>query len=194
MKTNWKRLFIWSSLGGLAVGATVALSRKPRKVAESVLTCRKIPTGCPRILIWTSLYNLVEEGRHGKVRSQYVLQTTPFRVWSILDLTASGAAPHTEGSQVYHIAHWRLPEDAAGGEGKDEPRLLDRFYATVRAVRPPEPGCDKNFLARGGFLELNKCRVGGASNGVETGELHLSASPILNFRFEFEPAASPASD
>jgi hypothetical protein len=44
-----------------------------------------------------------------------------------------------------------------------------------------------NSLARGGILEIDKCYVGGSSNGVLSGETHRSPGPILNYQFCYPP-------
>jgi hypothetical protein len=63
--------------------------------------------------------------------------------------------------------------------------LQDRFYGTIAALEPGSNRLIREEIGRGAILGIRKCSVGGASNGVETGEIHRSAAPILNYRFEY---------
>ena len=130
------------------------------------------------------------EGSGGSetVHDRYLLQATPFKVWSVLELPDGSSVPGTGGSDIYHVTHSRLWDGAEGESGPGEGRILERFYGTVTVLDPDGKPCGANLLARGATLEIARCLVGGASNGVETGEYHRSAAPILNFRFQSEPA------
>lgn len=177
MKAQWKSLFFWSSLGSLALGATVALTRRVKKSPEATLDCREIPRDCERIWAWTAGYTLEVDGQEQLVHDEYLFQATPFKVWSVLDLGAAGETGRRRGAAIYHVTHRRV------GESEKE-LLADRFYGTLDVVGAQGTGCGANRIARGGTLEIKKCFVGGASNGVETGEVHQSSSPILNYRFD----------
>ncbi len=89
----------------------------------------------------------------------------------------------SQGSRIYHITHKRCLDPVASGLCGDE-SILQRFYATVAVQDMDGKRHGRNLIARGGILVLSKCLVGGAENGIETGEVHRSSAPILNFRFE----------
>ncbi len=173
-----KKLFFWSSLGGLALGATVAWSRKPKRRPAPALVFRRIPAEFQSLEIWTERYRMHDaEGREQIVRDKYALQPTRFKLWSVLELGASEGRP--TGTPIYHVAHTRLVDRGAQGE---EATLLERFYGTVSTAGTEGTGRHVNCLARGGVLEIDKCYVGGTSNGVLSGETHRSPSPILNYQ------------
>lgn len=178
-------MFLWSSVGSVAVGLAVALAGKPRKRPAPKLACRKIPGDCATVWLWTERFELEDGSTRRLVHDRYVLEATPFKVWSVLDVSPEPGKPNPKGLPIYHATHHRIVESPGNGTTKEQ--VQERFYGTVRAVNPVSGSCANNHLARGGLLEIDKCYVGGASNGIETGEVHRSAAPILNFRFEYEP-------
>jgi hypothetical protein len=188
MKARYKKLFLWSSLGSLALGAAVTLSRRPKRVADRPLTCRKIPRTCRGIHLWTERFELDADGTRGFGHDRYYLQPTLFKVWSVLDLDLRSAPGKStpEGAAIFHVTHIRALErtDAAPAEEY----LQDRFYGIVTVVDAAGRSCGINAIARGGLLEIRKCYVGGTSNGVESGEVHRAIGRILNYRIEFAPA------
>jgi hypothetical protein len=182
MKANYSRLFLWSSIGTIAVGAAVALARRPRRAAPRVLAWRKIPRHCQGVLLWTERFALEEKGLRFYAHDRYYLQATPFRVWSVLDLSSQGAPGESGpgGAGIYHVTHTRLLENH-----NEEEHLQDRFYGVVSVLDAAGRSCGTNCIARGGILEIKKCFVGGSSNGVESGEVHRSQSLILNYRIDY---------
>jgi len=186
MKSNYKKLFLWSSIGSLAVGAAVALARRQKQVEPPPLACRKIPRGCQSVHLWTERIEVEEAGTIRSVHDYYLIQPTAFKVWSVLELNPQGTQGRfgSEGIPIYHLARTRLPDDVAepgGPQGQPQ----ERFYGVVTVVDDEGRTCGNNAIARGGTLEIRKCYVGGASNGVESGEIHRSSGRILNYRLEF---------
>jgi hypothetical protein len=188
MKTEIKKLVLWSSFGSIACGAAVALVRRSRAMPGRPLSCRKIPRSCHTINIWTERFELEVQESRFFAHDRYSLQPTLFRVWSILDLPPGCASKGTNpaGAAVYHVTHSRTLEAAEADSGVQEDRMLDRFYGLVTAVDPDGSVCASGSVARGGILEIRKCYVGGASNGIESGEIHRSWAPILNYRIEYD--------
>jgi hypothetical protein len=139
-------------------------------------------------MIWTEPAEVDRGATHLLLRDHYLLQTTPFKVWSMLNLPLAPGAAGLEGATVYHVTHRRIEESLRGNNPEVREEGKSRFYGTISAIAPTGKPCGKNSLARGAHLEIRKCYVGGASNGVETGEVERSASPILNYRFEYSPA------
>jgi len=185
MKANYKRLFLWSSLGSIAIGAAVTLARRPKRIEPRPLACRKIPEQCHGVLLWTERFEVEESGARHHAHDRYYLQPTPFKVWSVLELNLQGAPGKSGpgGAAIYHVTHVRLLE-----ENHEEEHLKDRFYGVVTVVDAAERSCGSNFIARGGILEIKKCYVGGSSNGVESGEVHRSLGRVLNYRIEYSAA------
>jgi len=175
---------LWSSLGSIAIGAVVALAKRARATPEPSLEYHAIPGDCQTICLWTEQFSVEEGVNTLAVQDKYVLRVTPFKVWSVLD--AEGGKP--VGTVIYHVTHVRYAE-TSGGEGyPEEGKLQDRFYAVVGTLIPGESGSRRNHVARGGTLAFRKCLVGGAANGIETGEVYHSLAPVLNYRFEYVSA------
>ncbi len=185
MKSRWKRVLVWSSLGGLAVGTAIALAKRARTPQGELLDYQRIPAGCQRLSLWTEQFQAEEGGSDLAVQDKYVLQLTPFKIWSVFEFSGQPGGTHQEGAAIYHITYLRYAGDALGGGYPDEGRLQDRFYGTIDTVSAEGRRGERNHIARGGILEIRKCLVGGASNGVETGEVHRSAAPVLHYRFEY---------
>ena len=183
MFSNWKKLFLWSSLGGLALGATVTLTRRSRK-ASTPLEFYRIPAESPRIRLWTERLSQVSNGQGFTLHMEYLLQPTSFRLWNLLDPPESSQeslADAARGIPIYHVSMAPHVEDTT-------PRIdfalkEEKFYGTVAVLDDSGRPFRSNHVARGGYLQIRKCLVGGAKNGVETGEIHVSSSPILNYRF-----------
>jgi hypothetical protein len=188
MKANYRKLFLWSSLGGIVAAAAVALARKPKRTYQS-LVCRKIPRSCRGVHLWTERCEAEAWGARRFVHDRYYLQPTPFKVWSVLDLKlqAAPAKSGAEGAEIFHVTQARALEPGGGESTETEECLQDRFYGIVTVVDAAGRSCGTNAIARGGILEIRKCYVGGTSNGVDSGEVHRSIGRILNYRIEFVP-------
>lgn len=178
-------MFVWSSLGSILVGAAVTLARRKRKVAQAPLELQPIPEDCNRISVWTEHFSGDEDGSSTLAQDRYVIQSTPFKVWSVLDTQESISGSKPAGWRIYHITHLRFNEAPAVDSELEEGQLQDRFYGTLGAVDPEGTSAFRDRIGRGAIMAVRKCSVGGASNGVETGEVHYSTAPILNFRFEY---------
>jgi hypothetical protein len=185
MKKRWKKLVLWSSLGGFAVGTAVALSRRSRAPELPGLDVQRIPNDCQRFSLWTDQFKVPDGEALIAVQDKYVLQLTPFKTWDLYQLGQAEGKPKSEGATVYHVTHVRYAELPEGQGYSDEGRLQDRYYGTVSAELPDGSHSADNCIARGGFLEIRKCLVGGSSAGVETGEVHKSCAPVMNYRFEY---------
>lgn len=186
MNPKWKQMFVWSSIGGVVLGAAVTLARKKRKESSRPIACRRIPGGCERFSVWTERFNLAGAQQHQFAHDQYCCEATPFKVWNVLDLADAAKRPQ-DGASVYHVTHTRAFERWENGGWNEEERVMDRFYGTISTVGNDGKSCGRNMIARGGTLEIRKCLVGGASNGVETGEQHRSEGRILNYRWDLTP-------
>ncbi len=185
MKSGWRRFFFWSSLGGIAAGAAIALARRGHPLEIPPLNYQRIPVDCQQASLWTEQYRSEEGESDFVAQDKYVLQLTPFKVWSVLDSGGDRTGGNLEGATIYHVTHLRYA-GRAGVEGyPDDGRLQDRFYGTIAVEGPDGALGPRNYVARGGILEIRRCLVGGASNGIETGEVHRSAAPILNYRYEY---------
>ncbi len=185
MKSKWKKMFMWSSLGSVALGTAIALARRARRLPPPELETRSVPEDCSRISIWTEHFQI--PGEHGGVliQDRYLLQATPFKVWSLLEPKedASGSGPSSW--KIYHVTHLRFYDASLEEEDLEQGSLQDRFYGTISVLEPGDERLIRDEFGRGAVLAIRKCSVGGASNGVETGEVHYSSAPILNFRFEY---------
>ncbi len=133
--------------------------------------------------MWTEPLDIQEEGSRVLSREHYVLQPTSFKVWSILELPISQGKSNPTGASVYHVSYTRLVE--LPGAGDPRVREKSRYYGTIWTVSGDGKTHGRDVLVRGATLEIRKCYVGGSTNGVETGEVHHSRAPILNYRFEY---------
>ncbi len=185
MKAHWKRMLVWSSLGGVVIGAAVAIARKARKVPPSPLEMQPIPPGCNRISIWTEHFQAEGDGSSAPIQDRYLIQGTPFKVWSVFEMQGNPAQARPAGWRIFHVTHLRFYDAMSAETAPEEGQLQDRFYGTITSVQAEGDRPVRDEIGRGAILAIRKCSVGGASNGVETGEIHYSAAPILNFRFEY---------
>jgi hypothetical protein len=185
MKSNYKKIFLWSSLGSIAVGTAVAIAKRPKRATYPPLNCRKIPRAATAVYLWTERFEVSDGGIKHFAHDRYHLRPTHFRLWNVLDLSfrSSPARISPEGAAIYHVTQLRSFESGAENEGDEF--MLDRFYGVVTVADPASRSrCGVNAIARGGILEVRKCYVGGTSNGVESGEIHRSAGRVLNYRIE----------
>src|SRR5512138_1586880 len=177
MRVRWKRLFFWSSLGSVAVAVAVSVARKARKPAAAP-EFYSIPPDCSGLTIRTQLFEAGEGRAKNAVWDEYSAQPTSFKVWNVLELQPQPSGTNPHGRTIYHISHVRQRRDLPQtGE------LVERFYGTLRSVDPRSRAPRNDELARGTILEIARCYVGGASNGVETGEVHRSGAPVADFVF-----------
>ncbi len=165
------------------MGATITLSRRSRK-ASTPLDLYPIPTGSPRIRLWTERFSQVSNGQGFTLHMEYLLQPTSFRLWNVLNPPESSQeslADAEQGIPIYHVSVAPHVEDAT--PQVDFPVKEEKFYGTVAMLDDSGRPFRSNHVARGRCLQIRKCLVGGAKNGVETGEIHVSSSPVLNYRF-----------
>ena len=137
--------------------------------------------------MWTELTETPENLERMLWREHYVLLPTSFKVWSILDLPVAPGKPNPAGAVIYHVTYSRLVERPGANGAAESEEERSQYYGTVSAETVNSKSCGKDSLARGAILEIRECYVGGASNGVETGVVHRSSAPILNYRFEYGP-------
>ncbi len=140
--------------------------------------------------MWTERFEVDECGTLCHAHDRYYLQPTPFKVWNVLDLNFQAAPRKSgfEGAAIHHVTHMRVLEVEPEAE-----HLQDRFYGVVTVIDAGGKSCGANCIARGGMLEIKRCYVGGASNGVESGEVHRSLAPVLNYRVDYKTTAPLAS-
>ncbi len=188
MRSKWTKALVWSTLGGAAIGAAAALAGMRTRKGQPVLRCQRIPEGCSRIVLWTEAFQVQETEGARTCHDTYILQVTPFKAWSVLELPSEPGQGGPEGSPIFHVTHMRARE-VAGSQGTVD-SVLERYYGTISLVDPSGGSCGPNRLARGGVLQVAECLVGGSANGIETGDVRTSAAPILNFRFEYSPGGS----
>jgi len=178
-------MFVWSSLASAVLGTAIAIARKARKAPPAPLDLHPIPSDCNRISVWTEHLLTTDNGSSALVQDRYLLQGTSFKVWSVLDPASASAHTVPAGRRIYHVTHLRFYDVPAAEDTPEEGQLQDRFYGTIAALEPGSNRFKLEEIGRGAILGIRKCSVGGASNGVETGEIHCSAAPVLNYRFEY---------
>ncbi len=167
------------------MGTAIALARKTRKSAPQPLETRTVPSDCSRISIWTEHFQNSGSDAGPLIQDRYLLQSTPFRVWSLLQPRGDDPGSGPWSWRIYHVTHLRFYDTALAESSPEQGQLQDRFYGTISALEPASGRLSRDEIGRGVVLAIRKCSVGGASNGVETGDIHYSSAPILNFRFEY---------
>jgi hypothetical protein len=187
MRMKWKKVFIWSSLGSVAVAFAVAVARKAQKPARSALVFEPVPMDCSSLTMRTEVFQVDEGDAKIAVWDEYRLQPTSFKVWNVLDLQTQPGSGNPQGTTIYHVTRLRTRQ---GHDTREE--LAERFYGTLRAVDLVARSQRKDQLARGALVEIARCYVGGASNGIETGEVHRSGAPVQEFHFERPGPDAPA--
>ncbi len=185
MKAKWKKMFVWSSLGSVMLGTAIALARRTRRAQVPPLEMRAVPDGSSRISVWTEHFQVECEDGTALVQDRYLFQATPFKVWSLLESQGVDLGAGPVSWRIYHVTHLRFHETAPAATANEQMQLQDRFYGTISVVEPASGRLIRDEIGRGVTLAIRKCSVGGASNGVETGDIHQSAAPILNYRFEY---------
>jgi hypothetical protein len=188
MRSKWARAFLWSTFGGFAVGAAAVLAGTRRRKQPPVLRCQRIPEGCSGIVLWTEAFQVQDADGTCTCHDTYILQVTPFKAWSVLELSSEPGCEGPEGSTIFHITHMRARDTVGSLATVDS--VLDRYYGTISLIDPNGESCGRNRLARGGVLQVAECLVGGSANGIETGNVRQSAAPILNYRFEYTPSGT----
>lgn len=170
-------------LSGLALGSTVFLSRK--KAEEPLPAPWWIPEKAEPFSILIEEMEWKHEGRTVHSYLEYCCQPTQFRVYNLLNLELyrlqrEAGRKGGSGDPIFHVtlkAHLREGEQAATTV-EDE-----RFYATIHAHRGNTGTALASAVQVGRFVEFRKCHVGGALNGVESGERLVSMAAVKEITF-----------
>jgi hypothetical protein len=185
---NWKRISIWSGLGGLLFGTAVYAIKKSNPQAP--LQAEPIPKGIKKLMIELHPPKL-EPNTPEAMQQCFFCEPTNFYVWSVLPTSRSAARPgrgelvsQTRGTQIFFVVparlRWMGNDQPAG-----EPELAgEAFYATLRVHTAPPRKPIVSHIAREHPLEFRKCLVGGGPNGIETGEILITPQPVKDFHFE----------
>jgi hypothetical protein len=189
---NWKRISIWSGLGGLLFGTAVYAIKKSSP--KGPLYAEPIPKGIKKLQIELQPYRLgPEQDASPPMQQCFFCEPTNFYVWSVLPTSRSAGRPghgqlvsQTRGTQIFFVApalrSW-LGDDRPPGD----PELAgEAFYATIRVHTEPPRKPLVSQIAREHPLEFRKCLVGGGPNGIETGEILVTQQAVLDLRFDIE--------
>ncbi len=180
---KWKKLGLGVGglfLSGIALGSTVFFARKKTEPLPPPYWIPEPPT--PFSILTDEI-----EGKHDKqsFRSylEYFCQPTQFRVWTLVDLdlyrVQRQSGPAMNGHPIFHITsriHLR------GSDGTTTTIDDERFYATIHTHRGKSLTTLASCIQVGKFVEFRKCHVGGALNGIETGERMVSMAPVKEIR------------
>ena len=182
---KWKRLGLGLGglfLSGLALGSTVVLSRR-RKQPETLPPPWLIPENPGPFSIVTEELEWTDENQRFRSRREYDCQPTQFRVWRLMDLdlyrVRREGNDRMSGYPVFHVT----PKLSVwGADGKITSVDEERFYATIYAHRGKTETTLASCVQVGRYVEFRKCHVGGALNGIETGERVVSMAPVREVR------------
>jgi hypothetical protein len=189
---NWKRVSLWSGLGGLLFGTAVYAIKK--RNPKALLYAEPIPKSLKRLFIELQPYQEEMPDSPGAWKQQcYFCEPTNFYVWSVLPTSRAAGKPgrgvlvsQTRGTQIFFIVpgvrHW-----IGDARPQGEPELAgEAFYATLRVSTDPPQKPMISQIAREYPLEFRKCLVGGGPNGIETGEILVTQQAVLDLRFDIE--------
>ncbi len=170
---KWKKLAL-SGLGAAVVGLAAVMVGRRRRKKSPVVT--PIPDPTESFRLRTEADGTGHRGAPRR-RENFLCKPTQFRVWGLLDQPAGDGRPG--GNPVYLVR----PE-TEWVEADQDPKLVpgERFYATIHYLPEGRMKSIPNAVAVGAPLEFRKCQVGGASNGVETGE-RVATLPVVGFQF-----------
>jgi len=182
LKRNWKPLTLWSGLGGLLFGGAVFAYRKG--YVGNANPPVPVPDKLDGIDLKTHPFEVRIEDRVRRVRSQYHLQATPFRIWSVLE-------EGQKGHPVFFVSprQFLLEEDGTEHAVPAEP-----FYAASGIPRFYKKRDLLDHLRRDSQIVFLHCLVGGSCNGIPTGEKTLSTGKIDSWEFSPAPPALPGSN
>ncbi|MBI2821428.1 MAG: hypothetical protein HYX74_04335 [Acidobacteria bacterium] len=175
---KWGRIGLF--LSGIALGSTVFMARKKRVPLPAPWW---IPEKPEPFSIVTDELEWSHENQRYRSHLEYFCQPTQFRLWNLLDLDLyrvrheQGQA--MRGDSIFHVilkVHLR---------GKDKGVVTleeERFYATIHTHRGSGTTTLASAVQVGRYVEFRKCHVGGAPNGIETGERVVSMAPVQEIR------------
>jgi hypothetical protein len=182
---KWKRIGLGLGglfLSGLALGSTVVLSRK-RKQPETLPPPWLIPENPGPFSIVTEELEWAHENQRFRSTLEYYCQPTQFRVWRLMDLdlyrVRREGNDKMSGHPVFHVTPKLSLRDV---DEKITPVDEERFYATIHAHRGRTETTLASCVQVGRNVEFRKCHVGGALNGIETGERLVSMAPVKEVR------------
>ena len=180
IKKNWKPLTLWSSLGGLLFGgALFAYKKGYMRNADPPVP---LPDQLESIDLKTRPFEIRTEDRTRTVRSQYHLQATPFRIWSVLE----------EGRKGHPVFFVTPRQFLLGEAGAEEEVQGEPFYAAIGIPKFTKKRDLLDHLHEGSQILFLHCLVGGSCNGIPTGEKTLSTGKIASW--EFSPAEAALTE
>ncbi|MBI3939264.1 MAG: hypothetical protein HY315_00380 [Acidobacteria bacterium] len=170
-------------LGGLALGSTIFLAKKK---TEPLPPPWWIPEKPGPFSILTEEMEWTHEDQHLRSHLEYSCQPTQFRVYNLLNLelyrVQREGGSKEGGDPVFHIT---LKVHLWGPDQKVTAIEDERFYATIHAHRGKTGTTLASAVQVGRYVEFRKCHVGGALNGVETGERVVSMAPVKEIRLGY---------
>lgn len=186
---NWKKISLWSGLGGLLFGTAVYAIKKSGP--KPPLYAEPIPKGVKRLLIELESLVVEEAGVKTWIQQCYACEPTSFYVWSVLPtakvtgkLGRGVVVTETQGTQIFFVVptlrKWQGESREHVGPGTVE----EGFYATIRVHTDWRRKPLISQIAREYPIEFRKCLVGGGPNGIETGEVILSQQTVVDYHFD----------
>ena len=189
---NWKRVSLWSGIGGLLFGTAIYAVKKNKSAAP--LFADPIPKNLKRMVVELHPQPSEDPDMAGAWTQQcFFCEPTQFYVWSVLPTSRTAGkrgrgvlVSQTRGTQIYFVVPG-VRRGKSGEETPGPPELAgEAFYATLRVSPDPPRKPLISQIAREHPLEFRKCLVGGGPNGIETGEILITRQPVLDYRFEME--------
>jgi len=165
-----KPLAIFSGIGGLLIGGAVVVVKK-RKKDKTVPAPVKLPEEAQWIILKSGEFEIASNDQKIKVRTEYTLQPTHFKVWRLLE-------GENQGLVVYYITPRQFLNNPDGSKKEVKG---EAFYGLVAI-----PGKKRDLLShvqKGNRVVFHICLVGGSPNGIPTGEKIISRGTLEEWEF-----------
>ena len=183
LKKNWKSLAIWSGVGGLAVGGAVYAYKKGYVGTPN--PAEPLPDDAEELTLETHPFEIQVGEAVTQARCVYHLQSTRFRIWSVLEEPSAG-------HPVFFVTPTQYVTDPAGVERTSK---MDSFYAAVGIPRYLKRRDLLDHLRQDSQLVFYLCLVGGGNHAVPTGDKVLSRGRLKAWSVVAAvPATVPGSD
>lgn len=169
IKKNWKPIAFWSGLGGLLFGGAIYAYKKGYVGNNNPV--QPLPPDAGEIILQTTAVQVESDEDTHSVRSEYHLQLTPFRIYSIMD-------KRRPGHPVYFITPNRF---VLMPDGRERTIQTESFYAMVGIPRFAKRRDLIGHVRKDSQVVFHICLVGGSTNGIPTGEKVISQGKLSSW-------------
>jgi len=172
LKKKWKPLAVASGLGGLLFGGAWVAYKKG--YVGNPNPAERIPEDAQEAVLRTHPFEVeTGEGEGRRLRCEYRLQKTQFKVWSIMQ-------KQDQANMVYFITpnqHLMSVDDS------EEVIPMESFYSLVGIPTYFKKSDLLDHVRKDSQVVFHLCLVGGGSTGILTGEKIISRGKLESWEF-----------